>query len=60
MPVWVTMALIFVFVVSLDVWLMQTDRETYSQRVRFWARVWAPSRLLITAAMGALIGHWYW
>lgn len=60
MSTWIFMALSFVVLVGVDIWLAVTERETYSERIRFWGKVWAPSRLLITFGLGLLAGHWYW
>jgi hypothetical protein len=60
MPTWFFMALTFAALVGIDIWLMATERETYSERIRFWGKVWAPSRLLIAAGFGLLLGHLYW
>lgn len=52
----------FLIIVAVDIWLAVDDVQanTISARLRFWGRVWKPSRLLLTFGLGLLTGHLYW
>jgi hypothetical protein len=48
--------------IGVDVYLAvdKRDGNTYSERMRAWARAWPPLRLLIAFGFGLLCGHWWW
>jgi succinate dehydrogenase hydrophobic anchor subunit len=58
----IIMAVFVVAFIGVDVYLAFDKRKgnTYSERLRAWAKVWPPLRLLISFGMGLLCGHWYW
>lgn len=58
----IVMAVFFVVIIGLDVWLALDGRKgnTYSERLTAWGKAWPPLRLLIVFGMGLLAGHWYW
>jgi len=58
----VLMAVMFVVIIGIDIWLAIDKRKgnTYSERLRAWGKAWPPVRLLITFGMGLLAGHWWW
>jgi len=61
----VTTIIMAVFVVSfigVDIYLAvdKVSGNTYSERMRAWAKVWPPLRLIVAFGMGMLCGHWWW
>jgi succinate dehydrogenase hydrophobic anchor subunit len=61
----VTAIIMAVFVVSfigVDIYLAvdKVSGNTYSERMRAWAKVWPPLRLIVAFGMGMLCGHWWW
>jgi hypothetical protein len=58
----ITMAAFVVTFIGIDIYLAldKRDGNTYSERLRAWAKVWPPLRLLISFWMGMLCGHWWW
>jgi hypothetical protein len=58
----IVMAIFAVAFIGVDVYLAldKRDGNTYSERLRAWAKVWPPLRLVIAFVMGMLCGHWWW
>lgn len=61
----ITAIIMGVFVVSfigIDIYLAvdKVSGNTYSERLRVWARAWPPLRLMVAFGMGLLCGHWWW
>jgi len=60
-----TTVVMIVFVASfigVDIWLAVdgVTGNTYSERMRAWAKVWPPLRLIIAMGFGLLCGHFFW
>lgn len=58
----IIMTVFVIAFIGVDIWLAldKRDGNTYSERLRSWAKVWPPLRLLIAFGMGMLCGHWWW
>jgi hypothetical protein len=58
----VIMAVFVVAFIGIDIWLAvdKVSGNTYSERMRAWAKVWPPLRLMVAFGMGLLCGHWWW
>jgi len=58
----VVMAILFLLVIGIDVWLALDKKvgNTYSERIRAWGKIWPPFRLILSFGMGVLAGHWFW
>lgn len=58
----IIMAGLFVGIIGLDIVLAldKHDGNTYSERMRAWAKIWPPLRLIIMFGMGLVAGHWWW
>lgn len=58
----IVMAVFVVAFIGVDVYLAvdKVAGNTYSERMRVWARVWPPLRLMVAFGMGLLCGHWWW
>ena len=58
----IVMVVFAVAFIGVDVYLAldKRDGNTYSERLRAWAKVWPPLRLVIAFSMGMLCGHWWW
>lgn len=54
------MVLTTLVLIGIDVWLWRTDRKTYSEVLRDAARDWPFTTILISVALGVLLGHWFW
>lgn len=60
----VLIALVFVVIVAIDVWLWQVDNWkgewTISEAIRRWNRKLPWIQLVVSFVMGLLVGHWFW
>lgn len=58
----IIMATFVLSFIGVDIYLAvdKVSGNTYSERLRVWARVWPPLRLMIAFGMGLLCGHWWW
>lgn len=58
----IIMAVFVVSFIGVDVYLAldKRDGNTYSERMRAWAKAWPPLRLMISFGFGLLAGHWWW
>lgn len=60
MPTWVFMVLTTLVLIGIDVWLWHTDRKTYSEVLRDAAKDWPFTTIIVSVALGVLLGHWFW
>ena len=58
----IIMAVFVLSFIGVDIYLAvdKVSGNTYSERLRAWAKVWPPLRLIGCFAMGVLAGHWWW
>jgi cytochrome c biogenesis protein CcdA len=58
----IIMAVFVLAFVGVDLWLAvdKVSGNTYSERLRAWAKIWPPVRLIVAFGMGLLCGHWWW
>jgi succinate dehydrogenase hydrophobic anchor subunit len=58
----IIMAVFVISFIGVDIYLAvdKVSGNTYSERMRAWAKVWPPLRLMVAFGMGLLCGHWYW